>query len=241
MKKAYFSLGAAFAAILLTMSCKDTVPPPDTADQSYYYPVDIGRTYEYVVDSMSWDRDLALYDTVNYLLRENYETVVPNQVGELVTRVRVEVNDSGDWNLRSIDNVQKFYNSSKKFYTIERIINNVSFVMLRIPLANKDTFNRNMKNALLPDYWFVDYIGGSFSVNGKNYSPTLKIFKIDSQDSVYIKSVNEIYAHNVGLVYAEYIDIEGRTDTANWQNIPVMSRIRRGVHYTKILSKYAAN
>jgi hypothetical protein len=222
-------------------ACKKKPQPLDPNDQSYYYPVNIGRLYEYQVDTMWWDHANDTSFAATFTERETYDTDFPNQAGQLETRIIVERGVGGFLSPFGIQSVQRFYNSSKKYWTVQRVRNLFRYIMLKYPVAEGDTFNRNALNPLGQDTWRVDFIGGSYSVGGKTYSPCLRLVKRFVEDSLRIQRIVEVYAHNVGLVFAENTDILGRTDTANWPNIPVMSRIQSGYSFTKQLVKHDEN
>jgi hypothetical protein len=233
------TLSKVFAIIMiagLIYSCGAEIKKPSTDEQTYYYPVNIGREYTYTVDTMFWDyvAPADTSDTISYQIREVYDTDYPDNVGDLVTRVIVKKNGV-NW---SKEATQQYFNSSKDITTAERIKNNIRYIMLRFPIAVNDTFNRNQKNNLFPEYWFVSEIGGSYSYNGTSYSPTMTIYRVDEKDSLHIKQHFEVYAHNVGLVYKEHIEVTGKTDFANWWTTPVLSRIEKGFKYTWTMTDY---
>ncbi|MCS6981596.1 MAG: hypothetical protein NZM65_05300 [Flavobacteriales bacterium] len=222
-------------------ACKKKNQAPDPNDQSYYYPVNIGRMYEYQIDTAWWDHANDTSFMATFLEKETYDTDFPNQAGQLETRIIVERGLGAFLSPFGIQSVQRYYNASKKYWTVQRVRNTFRYIMLKYPIAEGDTFNRNALNPLGPDTWRVDYIGGSFSVGGKTYSPCLRLVKKDVEDSLRIQRIVEVYAHNVGLVYAEITDILGRTDTANWPNIPVMNRIESGYSFVKTLVRHDEN
>jgi len=240
MKEIKLILITFFIISIFYISCKKK-KTIDTSDQSYYYPVNIGRMYEYQIDTSWWDHPNDTSFSATFTERETYDTDFPNQAGQLETRIIVERGSGGFLSPYGIQSVQRYYNASKKIWTIQRLRNMFRYIMLKYPAAEGDTFNRNALNPLGPDTWKVDYIGGSFSVSGKSYSPCLKIIKKELEDSLKIERIVEIYAHNVGLVYAENTNILGRTDTANWVNIPVLNRIESGFSFIKTLVKHDDN
>lgn len=220
-------------AITIEGCKKDTGPQPESHE--YYQPVQIGNWYRYTIDSTFWNHDEDTTATIQYTLYESYDTDVPNAAGQLETRIKIERVDSLPRRVIGFSYVQRFFNNSNQQYSIERVDNGVRYVLFKAPIIVPDTFNRNEKNLQLPDTWKNFAVGVSGGGVGENYEYTMRLVKNEHSDSLILINDYELYAFNVGLFYKERTYILGRTDTANWQNIPIMSRIDTGFSYKKVL------
>ena len=151
------SLLAIFALPLFVFSCKKE-KGPDLADKNLYIPVDIGHQYHYEVDSSYWTTDSS--GVIKFEYRETYETDVPDNTGGLQTRVKIERKGdlSSGFGLVGYAYIQKYYNKNNKEYTIERTQNNIKYVLLRTPIVDGDSVNRNAKNFGQPDFWSAAHI-----------------------------------------------------------------------------------
>lgn len=232
------SLLAIFVLSLIVVACKKD-KGPDLADRSLYIPIDIGRQYQYEVDSSYWTTDSS--GVVKYEYRETYETDVPDNTGGLQTRVKIERKGgvNAGFTLNGYAYIQKYYNKSSKEYTIEYTRNNIKYVLLVTPVDNSDSLNRNAKNMLTPEFWTASLIESNYSVPGNSFPHTLTLSTRNYEDSIYVISNKEVYAHNVGLVYKEDIFLKGKTSVANWQTIPVEQRIENGYKFVKTLTSHA--
>lgn len=221
-------------AIVAAEGCKKPeLPQPDSHE--YYQPVQIGNWYRYTVDSTFWNHADDTTATIQYTIYESFDTDVPNASGQLETRIKLERVDSLPRRVVGFSYVQRFYNNSKQSYSIERVDDGVRYVLFKAPINVPDTFNRNEKNLQLPDVWKNGAVGIAGGGVGENYDYTMRLVKKEYSDSIWIINDYELYAFNVGLFYKERTYIMGRTDTANWQNIPIMSRIDTGFSYKKVL------
>ncbi len=235
MKKIFLPVLGLLLTAVLWQSCKKD-PGPDPNSHEYYQPVRIGNWYRYAVDSVWWENFSNVpAGQVAYTLFETFDTDVPNSAGKLETRIKLERVDALPRRVVGFSYIQKFYNASKQEYTVERVDNGVRYVLFVAPVTVTGTFNRNMKNGLDEDTWYNYSIGNPGGGAGGNYDRVLHLIRQDYADSLAIRMDYEMYAFNVGLFYKEETYIFGRTDTANWQNIPVLNRISSGYSYKKVL------
>lgn len=228
---------ALFSVSLFVVSCKKETEP-DLEDHTLYAPVDLGRQYEYEVDSSFWTTDSS--GVVSFRYRETYETDVPDNTGGLQTRIKMERDGGnlGGYQLSGYAYIQKYYNKTAKQYTVERTQNNEKFILLVSPLKAEDSLNRNAKNLLTPEYWTATMIEHSYSVTAGSFPHCLTLAQTEYTDSIYSISSKEIYAHNVGLIYKEDIYLKGKTDVPNWENVPIEQRIESGYKYVKTLKSH---
>lgn len=211
---------------------KDTGPDPSSHE--YYQPVQIGKWYRYAIDS-SFYKHNDTAGTVQYSIIESFDTDVPNTAGKLETRIKLERIDELPRRVVGFSYIQRFYNAAKQEYSIERVDNDVRYVLFTTQVFPGDTFNRNLKNILPADVWTKFSVGSSGGGAGGTYDHTLRIVKEEYSDSVSVISDFEMYAFNVGLFYKERKYIKGRTDTVNYQNIPIEQRIDTIMTFTKSL------
>lgn len=235
MKKHSHSFWPVFLFVLLFFSCKKD-PGPSPESHEYYQPVAIGNWYRYAIDSVWWENFSNVpAGQVGYTLFESFDTDVPNNAGKLETRIKLEKADSLPRRLVGFSYIQRYYDNAKQEFSVERVDNNIRYVLFKAPFVITDTFNRNMKNTLPNDVWYNYSIGTPGGGAGGSYDRVMRLVRQDYADSLGIRIDYELYAFNVGLFYKEVTYIFGRTDTANWQNIPVMNRISSGYSYKKVL------
>jgi len=215
-------------------SCKKDEGPQPT-EHEYYQPVRIGDYYRYSVDSVWYDYPNDSSGQVQYTIIESYDTDVPNSAGKLETRIKLERIDALPRRVIGFSYVQRYYNAAKQEYSIERVDNDVRYVLFRAPILVGDTFNRNSKNLLPADVWTNSSVGQPDGGAGGNYDYVFRLVKDEYEDSLTYIADYELYGFNTGLFYKERTYLAGRTDTLNWQNIPVTSRIEYGFSYKKVL------
>ena len=211
---------------------KDTGPQPSSHE--YYQPVKIGEWYRYAIDS-SFYKHNDTAGSVQYSIIENFDTDVPNTAGQLETRIKLERIDAQPRRVVGFSYIQRYYDAAKQQYSIERVDDGVRYVLFKTQIIPGDTFNRNSKNLLPADGWKNFSVGSTGGGPGGTYDHTFRLVKKEYSDSLVVISDFELYAFNVGLFYKERKYVLGRTDTTNWQQIPVESRPDTMVVYRKTL------
>jgi|GEM_PF-1079545 len=236
MKKITRIIAFSLPILIAMQGCKkDTGPDPSSHE--YYQPVKVGEWYRYAVDSSYWEIDTSgntVVNTVAYTIIESFDTDVPDNSGKLVTRIKLERIDAQPRRVIGFSSIQRFYNASKQEYSVERVDNDVRYVIFKAPVNVPDTFNRNSKNLLPEDIWTNNNVGASGGGPGGNYDHTLRLVKNEYADSVTLITDYELYGFNVGLFYKERTYIDGY-DTTAWKTVPIMNRIRSGFSYKKVL------
>jgi len=231
MKKITRIIAFSLPILIAMQGCKkDTGPDPSSHE--YYQPVKVGEWYRYAIDSSFWGIDTA--NTVAYTMIESFDTDVPDNSGKLVTRIKLERIDAMPRRVVGFSYIQRFFNSAKQEYSVERVDEDVRYVIFKAPVNVPDTFNRNSKNLLPEDVWGNGNVGASGGGPGGNYDHTLRLVKKEYSDSVTLIADYELYGFNVGLFYKERTYIEGR-DTVAWKSVPIMNRIKSGFSYKKVL------
>lgn len=234
MKNIARILAFALPVVVAIQGCKkDNGPQPSSHE--YYQPVKVGEWYRYAVDSSYWNHQNHVAGKVLYTLIENYDTDVPNNAGKLETRIKIERIDAQPRRVVGFSYIQRFFNNAKQQYSVERVDGDVRYVLFRAPLLVPDTFNRNSKNLLPADIWKNMAVGVNGSGLGGNYEYTMRLTRFEHADSLVVINDYELYAFNVGMYKKERTYLLGRTDTANWQHIPVEQRIDTGFSYTKVM------
>lgn len=226
-----FSLLVLFVAVQACNKDKG----PDPSQHEYYQPVELGKWYRYAIDS-SFYKHNDTAGSIQYSLIESYDTDVPNQSGKLETRIKIEKLDANPSRVIGFSYIQRYFDNATNAYSIERVDNGVRYVLFKTPLVNGTKTDRNAKNNISDiDEWVVGHYGGAGGGAGGNYDHIFRLVKKEYSDSVTLISDYELYAFNVGLFYKERRYISGRTDTANWKNIPVEQRPDTMVFYKKSL------
>ena len=207
----------------LIISCKKN-DSTETVDSTYnYFPVDIGHTWIYDVDSIGYDDNTGatIIDSSHYQYMETTTETFIEADGKPAQKLDryYRKNDSDIWASANIWVVKR------DNLRAEKVQENVRFVKLVFPLSVNSFWNGNMFNNLSSNNYFVDYFDQPSTVNGTNYNKTLKVRRDSSVNAIEEIRQFEIYARNIGLIYFE-------SDSINTQPIDTTNLTKsRGFRY----------
>lgn len=233
--------------LLIGLGACDTTPDTYQTDlQEDYYPLEIGRSWTYQVDSVIYSPtgDSSYFNTSNQL----QEVVVDSFVdGAGITQFRIEQftrpNDTTPW--QSTQVLSAWIDAERGF----RTENNLTFIKLLFP---PEPFQRWDGNAYIDETTQVrvggelvelfkgwDYetlsAGEAEQIGMQSYGEVLTIQPAQSENLIELREVQEKYARGVGLVYRKMriLDTQNIDGTLEWEE-----RAEQGFILTQTLIDY---
>jgi len=215
---------------LLIISCKKN-DSTTTVDSAYnYFPIEVGHTWIYDVDSIGYDDNTGttVIDSSHHYqyketITENFIDATGKPVQKLARYYRGS--DTNEW--MSANN----WIISRDNIRAQKIEENVRFVKLVFPLNANSYWNGNMFNNLEginssgSENYFVDYFDKPTTINGIYYDKTVMVRRDSSVNAIEEIRKYEIYARNIGLIYFQ-------SDSINTQPIDTTSKTKsRGFRY----------
>lgn len=184
--------------ILALPACGDKELQPEKTLLGYdYYPLDLGNFIEYEVKQTSYFPNNPTV-VEQFQAREVIIETYTNAEGKISHKIQryKRPNSNVNWNLDStwstqLDNFQAL-----------RMENNKTFIKLAFPLSVGKKWNGNAYNSLKKDDCLLEELDVKRKINTFNFDNTLKVVLADDSSLVYQDRRHEIYAKNVGLVYA---------------------------------------
>jgi hypothetical protein len=205
---------ALFSLTVILACGNESEPPPSIPDSEQYFPLSIGRSITYAVDSIVFDDAPGgnTRDTVSFQLREEIVGKVLAGTGDsafVIHRFRRD-EPTGPWVLRDV------YTSGIAGAEALRTEENVTFVKMTFPLwpgngwvstayISPETVVQVGTENLEPyEYWEslvldVDVAGQVGDVGFAN-GQLMHVRQVDADDGLTKRTVLETYARNVGLV-----------------------------------------
>lgn len=220
MKKLFYI----FIISSLIISCKKNDSTATVDSTNNYFPVDIGHTWIYDVDSIGYDDNTGktvIDSSHHYQYKETITETFIDVDGKPAQKLAryFRGSDSNDWSSADVWVVKR------DNLRAEKIQENVRFVKLVFPLSINSFWNGNMFNNMGSDNYFVDYFDQPSTVNGINYNQTMKVKRDSSINAIEEIRQFEIYARNIGLIYYQ-------SDSINTQPIDTSSFTKsRGFRY----------
>lgn len=236
----YISIGKAVCMMVFFLSwfsCKKTVV--ETAPNfEQFFPLKLGAYQIYQVDSI-WYDDFNLDTTYRqFFIKDWCDTLFITSEGKTAMRIerswRNTLNDS--WS--SPRAYWAYIENASAVFVVE----NIPYVVLQFPLKQGSSWNRNRLGFLNEDLFTYKKVFLDSSIAGF-YSDSLVVTQSKrSYESIIDKfDFREIYAPNLGLIYHHYVDIDSvyrdkvGSDT---NNLPIMSKIKKGLVYKKTLIEF---
>ncbi len=216
MKPGYiYGLGMLLLMLVMGLKCKPPVDDP-TIDFKYdYFPLKVGHTYIYDVDSVTYDDFTGRVDTVNYQLRMFFESTFLDSENRIAYRIEVNKRntDQSNWEAHAV------WFANRTASTAERVEDNLRFINMTFPPKLDKTWNGNgyldiEGGRCLADYddWEFTYIelDQPKTVNNILYDSTLTVEQINdtTENLLEMQFSFETYAKNIGLIEKEFWSLE---------------------------------
>jgi len=208
--------------MLVAVACKksETLEVPPLAD---YYPMQVGKTFTYRLDSIKTANfDLRL-DTIYYMARDTVESKFTDALGRESFRIFRYIRDTMQtqpW--KYIATYVVSYTADGK--SIEFLDNNLRYQKLHQPLTNGTTWKGNSfidtksanSTVKFLDEWNYEYqhIKDPFTVRKGRFDNTISVLQTDETipegpfdpNSYQQRNYSvEVYAKGVGMIYKYFI------------------------------------
>ncbi len=195
--------------VVVAFSCKKDNSLPEKVDLGYdYFPLKIGQSLIYDVDSIAYLQPSG--DTIieKFRIKESIETVYKdNQNRDTYKLVRYKKKyqegvfyDQMTWVLQDVWSV------NLTATTAEVNEENKRFIKLIFPVEKNTIWNGNAQNNI--GEWKYKYteVHQPLSLNGLQYDSTLTVTQKKENTAIYYKNYTEQYAKGVGMIYKEVSD-----------------------------------
>lgn len=247
MNKLLTTFLVAVAMVALLIACKKEKATLDTPPMSDYFPLEVGKTYLYRLDSTLTNTPVCPHGSCleahSYLAKDSIESTFSDNEGRLSYRIFRFVRDTAG--------TQPWQFSSTFFATptnewIEYVDNNFRFIKLHAPIRDGYQWKGNSfidtksLSSTVPylDEWNYEYqnTGGSYDVLNKTYDNTVTILQQDETtpdgpfDPHNYQQRNygiEVYAKGVGMIYKEFLHW-------TWQTTPAPEHYEDGSYGVKL-------
>ena len=198
---------------LLLAACHESdtyqLPPKEQID-SRYFPLDSGAWRDFDVVEINIDAPIALYDTLHYVVREQFGGIFIDNLGDTlrqIERFRRQPN-SDQWQRL---NTWTAYVKDAEVIQIEE---NTRYLKMQLPLYAGKTWNGNTYNrtdTLQQFKYRVDSIDCQMNIGGFSFDSVLTISQKNELTAISKILVAERYALGVGMVQKMAIDIYSDT------------------------------
>ena len=221
MKKVLCAFFAVACVCVFISACKKQTENYTSAAISDYFPLQVGSTYLYRLDSTVPAAFGSSLIVKYYQAKDSIESTFNDNLGRTSYRIFRYTRDTAanmPWQFAAT------YYATNTGQSLEYVDNNLRFIKLHTPINEDfswsgnsyiDTRSANTTVSYLDD-WDYQYqnIDSSYTVLNKAYDSTITVFQKDEtlpegplnpayrQDRNYSK---EVYAKGIGLIYREFL------------------------------------
>jgi hypothetical protein len=244
MKKPFVVVSVIIALLVSLFSCKKETETLQSSSLTDYFPLVVGKTYLYRLDSTIPASFGSVLVVKSYQAKDSIESTFTDNEGRLSYRIFRETRDiagSQPWTFATTLFATPTAN------TIEYVDNNLRFLKLHAPVVEGyswlahsfiDTRSFNTTVGYLDD-WEYEYrnVDSGYSVLNKTYDSTITVFQHDETTpegpfdpglEVQIRTYGlEVYAKGVGLIYKEFL-------YWNWQRNPAPPKYQDGSYGVRL-------
>jgi len=247
MRKAYTLI---IGVILIFCSCGDNVieNPDETIFGYEYFPIDVGYTWEYQVDSVLIVQGGSNNVISTSYIQERVSDLLSEEGTEKVYRLERSFRKDLDFEWRLQDVWQVSMDSERVTKTEE----NLKFIKLVFPAIKGEKWDGNVffdsnkdftvaaNNITIYQGWNykIEEVGLSREYNETTYPTVLHVSHIDEESLISKRFSEEYYAEGVGLVerYMEIFDSQDGNTSLTW-----LERAQEGFQLNQTLISFSKN
>lgn len=226
-----FSIGFSLFLLgfLFLSSCENKIEDYNPANSgSEYFPIEIGNTWTYQVDSIIYDKKGTQIDTVYHIVKETITESFEDNEGqtnfviERFNKIGVNWVNTDIWSTLKNDN-----------HAI-RNEDNLRFIKLVFPINENKYWDGNAfidsdniiikiagESIKLYERWSYNYesVNKFEKIGDNNYDNVTTVEQVDTENSINKRYSLEKYAKGIGLVYKKMIilNTQNNDDTLPWE------------------------
>lgn len=242
---AIFSLLFGLLILISFNGCVDEIDERSLSGfETDFYPLDVGRYWEYKVDSTTYAIGGSIVNSTSSYIREEIVDTYVDASGDTIARIDKfwKRSESGRWN------IQKAFTANLSGNLAIRSEDNLRFIKLVLPPNEGAQWDGN---AFIDP--FQDFrVGGELvkiykdwddaqiierepaaMVNGESFNDLVTIVLTDTESIIERRFAQEQYAKGVGLVSAEYMILD--TQCNGCDDTPWLEKAEQGFIMTQVL------
>ncbi len=245
MKNLQYSLLLLFALSLVsscTNEIEDFKVKPLT---NSYYPLRVGSSWTYELDSIIYDDKGATIDTFHGIIKEVLSDSFVNSVGKTAYLIERYNKKGNNWEVSDIWSTYKTENQAL------RSEDNLTFIKMVTPIDKKQTWDGNeyidTENLIVKiagesikmyEQWYYRYLDIDIeeTIGENTYSNVVVVQQVDKETKLEKRYSVEKYAKNIGLVYKKMIILNTQN---NNESIPWEKKAEEGFILEQKLISYS--
>ncbi len=235
------------AVLFIFSACREESIPSNLEESNSFYPLQIGNTWIYAVDSTLYLQGGISRDTSTTFVKEQItEQLQSNLTEDYVLTRSLRKSENDPWQVTDIWTVSRNGNR------ITKTEENLEFVKLQAPVQEGSTWAPyalfdNMIDVTIGGEIMTPYTNneaivnttGSRIVEGVSYDEVVSIaVGSEFNNSISFRDRNEWYAKDVGLIYKNEVVLDCRSSDCD-SSLPWLDRAKQGYTMEMRLLSYS--
>lgn len=229
-----FKLQFVLIFTIFFLACKKENPSSPVNYKYNYFPLKQGLQRIYKVVDITIDTAINKFDTINYELKEVYDSSFVDNSGNIAWRLeRYKRDDSTQqWIISDVWENQVVNNQA---HSIEE---NYRYIKIVFPPKKNETWNGNAFNTLESQSYSIYAFDEPVTVNQLFFDSVITVYQENNETLINKYFTFEQYAKNVGLINKTVIAVDQVTYIDYISPIvPIEQRIARGhLYYQTLIS-----
>ena len=227
MKNIQYLILGLFALTILS-SCKNELDDFKIKPQSnLYYPLIVGSSWTYELDSIIYDDGGATVDTFHGIVKEIIIDSFINSIGKTAYTIERYNKKGNNWEVSDIWSTYKADNQAI------RTEDNLKFIKMVTPIDKKQTWDGNAyidtenlivkiagESIKMYEQWYYRYLDIDIeeTIGENTYDNVVVVQQVDKETKLEKRYSEEKYAKNIGLVYKKMIilNTQNNNETVPW-------------------------
>lgn len=213
--------------ILAAAACKDIDPQPAAVNGLNFMLLEEGSVKNYKQTIVNIDRQVGIYDSTEWILRETIGEQIAQSGDAKTFRVEVERRkiDETNWQAYTVYELQI---SREKIVRVEA---NNPIVILRFPQSEGSTWKGNALNTNKVEWFKYNRLNIDTTIQQVKYNSVCEVVHRDFLTLYSLESQKELYKANVGLIKKEVFNVQSQANSfpGNFDiNTPLLDRLTYG-------------
>jgi len=210
MKKIYFFIIIVIGTFFLYSCGSEKDPYQSSDDSSEYFPLEVGNTWIYSVDSIVYDYKGTVIDTIHNEVQEKITNFYTDNEGVKSFIIERSNKKGNNWIVSNI------WSANLDKTQATRTEDNLRFIKMVFPIYKNKSWDGNAyidtqnqiviiagESIKMFEQWSYRYLDVSINetVGNNTYDDILVVQQVDNENSIQKRYSIEKYARNIGLVY----------------------------------------
>ena len=247
--KYFWALLLISITIIFYNSCGTKLDPySNDFSGSEYFPLEIGNTWIYEIDSIVYDNKGTKIDTIKHIVKEFISETFEDNSGNTNYLIERYNKSATGWD---ISNVWAAYKNNKQAVRKE---DNLIFIKMVFPVKKDVDWDGNAyfdsENTIISiagepikmyEYWNYKYIstGTTEDIGANQYNDVATVEQVNYENSIEKRYSIEKYAKGTGLIYKNTVILN--TQKIDQPNTPWEDKAEEGFILTQKLISFSKN